>query len=262
MIEETLSRPEIHEGWEIAYRTPEHERVTDLIFGRIVDEVGAPPEAAWLDVGCGPAYHAIRLAGRGHRVHAMDFSDTALKLARRNVERAGLTERIDVSAGNVLDLPFPDASIDYTLCWGVLMHVPDIATAVQELSRILRPGGRMLISESNLGSWDNILLGFMDCMRGAGVRRRRTPAGLERWFDTPAGPLLTRQTDIAWLSDAFARHGVIQCRRVTGPLTEMYTKLGTGRAAQTIHTLNEAWFRWVRAAGPARANLLILERCQ
>ena len=260
IVEESLSRPEIHEDWERTYRTPEHKQVTDLIFDRVLHAVGAPAGSRWLDVGCGPAIHALRLARHGYHVTGLDISPDVLASAQRNVDRARLSNRIELSVGNVLDLQLPDKSVEYILCWGVLMHVPAVDTAVQELCRVLRPGGRLVVSENNLGSWDNLLLAVRDSVRGESVRRVRTPAGVERWFTTPGGMLLTRQTDMNWLSEAFDRHGIVLHKRMAGPLTETSQKLAAGRAASAVHRLNYFWVKHVGSPGPAEANVLIFER--
>ena len=258
IVEESLSRPEIHEDWEDAYRTPGHERVTDLAFDRALEAVGAPAEAQWLDVGCGPAFHSMRLARHGYRVKGLDISEGVLESARRNVAEAGLSDRIELSVGNLLALPLPDRGVDCILCWGVLMHVPDVETAVREISRVLRPRGKIMISENNVGSWENLLLGVSDWLGNGSARRRRTPAGVERWFETPGGTLLTRQGDPEWLTEEFARHGLVRTRRMAGPLTGLYTKL-RGGPASLVHAINSLWIRF-GVPGPAQGNLLIFER--
>jgi SAM-dependent methyltransferase len=258
IVEESLSRPEIHADWEDAYRTDGHERVTDLVFELGLQAVGAPADAQWLDVGCGPAFHSLRLAKHGYRVKGLDLSEQVLETARRNVADAGLSDRIELSEGNLLDLPLGDREAEYILCWGVLMHVPDVETAVGELARVLRPGGRIMISENNLASWENLLLGMSDRLGAGTARRRRTPAGVERWFDTPGGTLLTRQCDQDWLAREFERHGVVRLERLPGSLTGLYTKLPTGPAS-LVHGLNALWLK-SGIPGPAHGNLAIFER--
>lgn len=258
IVEESLSRPEIHEDWEHAYRTAGHERVTDLVFERGLEAVGAPADAEWLDVGCGPAFHSIRLARHGYRVKGLDLSEQVLETARHNIAEAGLSDRIEVSAGNLLELPMDDREVEYILCWGVLMHVPDVEAAVGELARVLRPGGRIMVSENNLSSWENLLLGVTDRLGSGNARRRRTPAGVERWFETPGGTLLTRQCDQDWLAREFERHGVARIERLPGSLTGLYTKLPSA-PGNLVHGLNAFWLK-SGIAGPAHGNLAIFER--
>ena len=258
IVEESLSRPEIHEDWEDHYRTPGHERVTDLVFERGLEAVGAPDGSQWHDVGCGPAFHSIRLARAGYRVKGLDLSEQVLETARQNVAEAGFADRIELSVGNLLELPLGDREAGYILCWGVLMHVPDVEAAVGELARVLRPGGRIMVSENNLASLENLLLGLTDRFGSGDVRRRRTPAGAERWFDTPAGTLLTRQCDQDWLAREFERHGVRRVKRLPGSLTGLYTKLPSA-PANVIHGLNALWLR-SGVPGPAHGNLTIFER--
>lgn len=259
-VEDSLARPQIHEGWEAAYRTPEHERVADAVFTRLVAEVGAPDGSQWVDVGCGPGIHAIRLARAGYRVNGLDLSEGVLAAAQENARTAGVADRVTFNHGNLLALPFADSEISYLLCWGVLMHVPDIAGAVREMSRVLAPGGRIAIQENNRAALDNKLLTAFDALRPSRARRVDTAAGLERWFETPGGTLLTRQTDIAWLTRTFEDHGLTLVERISGPLTETYTKMGSGLLARATHRLNELWVRRIARPGPAQSNVLIFER--
>jgi SAM-dependent methyltransferase len=258
-VKESLAGPEIHETWEDAFRTPENERFYELAFDRIVELVGAPADEEFLDCGCGPGYHAMRLARRGYRVRAVDFSESILELAARNVAAAGLKDRIELGREDLLALSFSDASFSYVLCWGVLMHIPDVSGAVAELSRALAPGGTLVVAESNSRSLEGLALRALAPIRGSDRSSRPSPAGMESWKETEAGPLLTRVADVGWLSDEFARHGVVLKRRLPGQFTELHAKAPWPWLKRGLHGFNDAWFR-VRAPGAARSNILIFEK--
>src|SRR5680860_824013 len=139
-VKGSLSGPEIDDVWESNYRSEANERFYEFAFDRIV-ELGAPtPGSRFLDVGCGPGFHAMRLARRGFDVRAIDFSEAVLEDASRNVERAELGDRITLQREDLLDINFEDAQFKNVLCWGVLMHIPDVAGAVSELCRATAPG--------------------------------------------------------------------------------------------------------------------------
>jgi malonyl-CoA O-methyltransferase len=96
-----------------------------------------------LDVGTGTGRHAIRLAARGARVTAIDFSDRMLAKARA---KAG-ADRVRFENHDVTRrLPYPDASFDRVLSALVLEHVADVAGFFRELGRVTRPDGRIVVT--------------------------------------------------------------------------------------------------------------------
>jgi len=100
-----------------------------------------------LDAGCGDGNLSIALARRGALVTGVDCSPTMLAEAR---EQARIN-RVDVSfqEGRVEDLPFEDGGFDLVLAVTVLCFVPDIDRAIAEMTRVLRPGGRLVLGELN-----------------------------------------------------------------------------------------------------------------
>ncbi len=102
------------------------------------------PEMVVADVGCGTGFLAGGLAPRVARVYALDGSPAMLEVARRNL--APFTHvTYHVTDGSTL--PLPDASVDAALANMVLHHCPDPAAAIREMARILRPGGRLVITD-------------------------------------------------------------------------------------------------------------------
>lgn len=99
-----------------------------------------------LDVGCGSGVVtreiARRVGPRGLAV-GLDPSPALLTVARELAQEAGLGDRVEFREGSALQLPFPDRSFDAALCVTVLSHVPGGETAIPELARVLRPGGRV-----------------------------------------------------------------------------------------------------------------------
>jgi malonyl-CoA O-methyltransferase len=96
-----------------------------------------------LDVGTGTGRHALRLAARGARVTAIDFSDQMLAKARAKPGAARVRfENHDVTRR----LPYADASFDRVLSALVLEHVPEVAAFFRELGRVTRPDGRIVVT--------------------------------------------------------------------------------------------------------------------
>jgi SAM-dependent methyltransferase len=100
-----------------------------------------------LDVGCGVATTAIEIARRhGARVTAADISPLMRERAEANVAAAGVAGLVTVASGDILALPYGDASFDVVIAEAVTMFV-DRPTAAAELVRVARPGGRVLATE-------------------------------------------------------------------------------------------------------------------
>lgn len=110
---------------------PEYE---EQIIPLAVEELGGSGRV--LDVGCGDGQIARALAATGCAVTGIDPTRRNLEVAR---ERAGGPEYIE---GSATDLPFGDAHFDAVVACLVFEHIDDVDTAISEVSRVLRPGGR------------------------------------------------------------------------------------------------------------------------
>ena len=260
-VEATLQKPDVHKRWHDAFKTPANAPFYDLAFDHIVNVAGVPEGATFLDAGCGIGDYAVRLAKRGMRVVAVDFAENVLKMARENVERSGLQDRIKIQHENLLSLSFDDEMFDAVLCWGVLMHIPDVERAIAELARVVRRGGVVVISEGNMYSLE-ATLGWA-LRRVLGTTRaevRRPPAGREYWATTSAGVLVTREADIHWLIARFEGAGFTLIRRVAGQFTELYTRASSGVMQALLHRFNGVWFKYLKFPQPAFGNLLMLRK--
>lgn len=112
-----------------------------------------------LDVGCGAGQIVKHLLKHGDpeiRVTCVDISTQMLRRARQRIH----DQRPTWATADVTQLPFADGTFDAVTCGYVLEHLPDIRDGLAELSRVLVPGGRMLllITEDNFfGSWNSRL---------------------------------------------------------------------------------------------------------
>jgi ubiquinone/menaquinone biosynthesis C-methylase UbiE len=102
-----------------------------------------------LDVGCGPGFWARHLTRLGVDYVGIDISPRSVALARRSLELHGLRGRIEV--GNAEALPFDDESFDAVISEGVIHHTPDTRACIDEIHRVLRPGGRAAVSVYHRG---------------------------------------------------------------------------------------------------------------
>ena len=104
-----------------------------------------------LDVGCGNGYVLSRYARHGAEVFGVDLTRTARELTARRFELEGRTCALHETDGD--SLPFDDQSFDIVCSMGVLHHVEDPTPMVQEIFRVLRPGGRLIMMLYHTNSW-------------------------------------------------------------------------------------------------------------
>jgi SAM-dependent methyltransferase len=131
-----------YEGWAASYDEPGNDTVAleePLVRG-LLDTL---PPGPVLDAACGTGRHAAHLAGAGREVIGVDASEAMLAVARRRLPGA------DLRVGDLAALPLPDASVAGAVCALALSHEPDLGPAVAELGRVLRPGGRLVISNQH-----------------------------------------------------------------------------------------------------------------
>jgi len=97
-----------------------------------------------LEVGIGTGLN-LPFYGQQARLTGIDFSPDMLALARQRAARLG--READLREADALALPFPDASFDTVVCTFTLCAVPDDRKAVAEMTRVLRPGGLLLLAD-------------------------------------------------------------------------------------------------------------------
>ncbi len=116
------------------------------------DRLGVQRGERVLDMGCGAGRHAFEMYRRGADVVALDQDGDELArvlemlAAMREAGEVPLGAEADTVQGDALALPFPDGEFDRVVAAEVLEHIPDDATAIGELARVLRPGGTMAVT--------------------------------------------------------------------------------------------------------------------
>lgn len=102
------------------------------------------PEARGVDVACGPGTFTRPLARRVARAVGVDLTPAMVEKARAEAARDGITN-IEFVCANIYELPFANGSADIVSCGYAVHHLTDPARALDEMARILRPGGRIAI---------------------------------------------------------------------------------------------------------------------
>lgn len=106
---------------------------------------GLPQGARVLEVAPGPGYLAIEIARRGFLVTGLDISRTMVEIGRENAGRAGV--EVDFRHGDVSAMPFGDGSFDLVVCQAAFKNFRHPVSALNEMHRLLRPGGRAVIHD-------------------------------------------------------------------------------------------------------------------
>ena len=208
-----------------------------------------------LDVGCGPASITADLAERvtPGRVVALDAASGALEAARATLRDRGLSEQVEVTSGDVMALPFEDATFDVVHAHQVLQHLADPVGALAEMRRVTRPGGIVAVRDAvysamtwfpepaGMEQWRSVYMATARANGGepdAGSRLLSwareagftdVTASASTWcYATPA--------DRAWQSQTWAQ----RCLTSFGPRA---VELGLADRAD-LETMAQAWRQW------------------
>jgi len=144
---------------------------------------------AVLDIASGPGSTAFLLAAEhGVRVEGVDLGEIAVAKANAAAAERGLADQVRFTVGDAERLPLDDASVDAVVCECAFCTFPDKVTAASEMARVLRPGGRLGITDvaldparldaelASLAGWVACLADarpleeYSDLLAGAGLR--------------------------------------------------------------------------------------------
>jgi len=114
---------------------------------RVVELAGPKPEDVVLDVATGAGHTALALAPHVREVIAYDMTEPMLAETRRNAAIRGLTNVL-TRQGTAEELPFPDASFDIVTVRQAPHHYADVRTAIREMARVVKLGGRVIVIDS------------------------------------------------------------------------------------------------------------------
>ena len=99
------------------------------------------------DIGCGAGTQSSIWAKKGHTVYGLDVNEPLIGLARKRAQEENLVIHYEV--GSATELPWPDQWVDVCLVPELLEHVAEWETVLEESTRIVRPGGLLIITTNN-----------------------------------------------------------------------------------------------------------------
>jgi ubiquinone/menaquinone biosynthesis C-methylase UbiE len=116
------------------------------------------PDSVVLEVGCGRGAGAALILRefKPAVVHAMDLDLEMIRMAKRYLD-PGQRKKIPLYVGDTIHLPHRDASLDAVFDFGVLHHIPDWRKALNEIARVLKPGGVFALEELYPHLYQNFL---------------------------------------------------------------------------------------------------------
>ncbi len=121
------------------------EPMVDRFLAFLQDE---KPDARVLDIGCGDGWLSLKAAERGLEVWGIDSSKTAIERARRESQRRGLSDRVEFSVGNALELAYEDDFFDAMLDRGLFHHIlpENRSLYFDNILRVLKPRSYIYLS--------------------------------------------------------------------------------------------------------------------
>jgi 2-polyprenyl-3-methyl-5-hydroxy-6-metoxy-1,4-benzoquinol methylase len=123
-----------------------------------IDDLALESGSRMLEVGCGAGFLSIALAQRGFRVNAIDSVEAMVELASQHAAEAQITNLLSLDLGDVNSLAFEDSAFDLVVALGVIPWLERPELAMQEIARVTRPGGYVILTTDN---WAG-LIGFLD----------------------------------------------------------------------------------------------------
>jgi demethylmenaquinone methyltransferase/2-methoxy-6-polyprenyl-1,4-benzoquinol methylase len=191
----------------------------------IIADLALPPASRGLDVGCGVGLYGLWLAeavGSAGCVIGIEPEAARVEAARFLVGGQLEAGRLEFREGDGAAIPLPDRSVDWLWCGDVLHHIVETERALREFLRVVRPGGRIIIKESQVLS-ALFLPGHPE------LERRIQLAEIRRTLDEGGGRSFQerRQTTVAslravGLPEVSMRHYLLERRAPLGPADHDY----------------------------------------
>ncbi len=131
-----------HSGWETVSQGYEQHfaELTSQSVNAILNAANVGSDKQVLDVCCGPGVIAATAVRHGAKATGIDFSSSAVDIARSRVPDA------EIQVGDAQSLPFPDNTFDAVVCGFGIIHVPNPQRVLSEMYRVLNPSGRVAVS--------------------------------------------------------------------------------------------------------------------
>lgn len=221
-LSETYGNQQIHDEWVSVYRSdPGQSKFNDKLMRQWLEIVQAGPGSLFLDAGCGTGNHTKRIAAGPYHCVATDISQEALTKARATILQLGLQDRVCFACQALEEIAISDDTFDVVHCRGVLTHIPDWRTAIQEIARVLKLNGWLILLETNAHSLE---MGIVKVVRNFSQRESKEvnrSEGSEFWTEMGGKPFLYRYFDMKSLEGELRRAGMDVRRKLCAELWDV-----------------------------------------
>jgi SAM-dependent methyltransferase len=190
-----------------------------------------------LDVGCGVGATPIYLAREhGCRVVGIDITPKMIERSLARIEREGLADRVELRVADARALPFEDDTFDAVICESVVIFLEDKQRALDEFTRVTKPGGYVGLTEVTLlkPTSDPELLAYM--ARVAGIVGEMLPAEGWQVYLRDAGlvDIVARPYQLDMRREAKARLERYRIRDMLGALFRLPKMLFTDPSSKEL----------------------------
>ena len=124
---------------------------------RWIQDLNLDPGARVLEIGCGAGLMTAALARSGYRVHALDSTLAMLQMTGNEAGHQGVRRQIRMHSADVHALPIRARTFDLVIAIGVIPWLHSEHLALQEMHRVLKPGGHLLVTADNNARLDRLL---------------------------------------------------------------------------------------------------------
>ena len=163
-------------------------------------------DAAILDIGCGGGrtIHKLAAIATKGKVYGVDSSQTSVAASRKTNEECIKSRRVEILHGSVSHLPFPDQMFALATAVETHFYWPDLPTDLREVSRVLKPGGALVIVAEVYkgGKYDRLVQRFADMMQKNGFSYANLSVADHRELFSGAGfrdVQVTEEYDKGWI---------------------------------------------------------------
>ena len=235
-----------------AYDSEDNKKFTQAIFQYVFNQTKGllAKNSQILDVNAGDGENATRLANNDWQVTALTATP------RQSTQQESV---INWQVGQTNTLAFDNASFDAVFCWGGLVHALELETTLNEIDRVLKEKGVLILSEPNRYALQVRFNTRVKYLMGKKAQIKQTESGIEYWKTTAEGDVsVTRFMDMDWLENILLDKGYHVYAISPGQFTELYTKISQPLCNKMIHRFNKFWFERVQNSRLAYGNVMVL----